>query len=101
MLSRDQFPSKGMGASDVPRPLVGEGSHELVEELLLLLCGDLGHAGAHVEGVIAQRLVVGAQIQAEGQRGVWVDAGAGRVQGQLADGNAHAVYAQVTKTQDT
>jgi len=88
-------------ACHVPWPLVGKGGHELVEELLLLGGSDLGHPGAHVQRVVAESLVAGSQIEGEGQRAVWPDTSAGSVERQLADGNAHAVYAQVTETQDT
>jgi hypothetical protein len=82
-------------------PLVGKSCHQLVEELLLLLRSDLGHSGAHVERVIAERLVVGSQIEGEGQSAVGVDTGASSVQGQLADRNTHAVDTKVTKTENT
>lgn len=101
MLSHDQFPEKVMDAKYVPGPLIGEGSHELVEELLLLLGSNLGHPGSHVERVVAEGLVARSEIESQGQGAVWLDTSAGGVESELSDGNTHAVYAKVTKTQDT
>jgi hypothetical protein len=101
MLSHDQLPVWKEAARYVLWPLVSEGSHELVEELLLLGCGDLFPAGTHVQRVLTQRLVVGAQVECEGQSRVRLDTSTGRVQGQLAHGNAHAVHAEISETQNT
>jgi hypothetical protein len=81
-------------------PLVGKGSHELVEELLLLLGRDLGYSGSHVQGVLAEGLVVGAQVDGEREGAIGPDTGAGSVQRQLAYGNTHAVDTEVSKTEN-
>lgn len=66
-----------------------------------MLRSDLGHPGAHVQRVLTESLVVGSQVEREGQSAVGVDASASSVEGQLADGNTHAVDTQVTKTENT
>ena len=57
-------------------------------------------APAHVEGVVQQLLVVGAHVQHHRQAVGGRDAAAGGVEGQLADGNAHAADALIPETQD-
>ena len=51
-----------------------------------------GRTGAH--------LAVGTEVEDDGQALVRLDAGQGRVEGQLADGDAHAVGAQVAQAQN-
>ena len=61
---------------------------------------DLVPPAPHVEGVVPQSLVGGAQVDGQGQGVLGPDAGAGRVEGEFADRNAHAVDAQVSETED-
>ena len=58
-------------------------------------------AQAEVERVLQQRFVVGADIEQDRQGDLRRHAGAGRVQRQLADGDAHAVGAEVAQAKDT
>ena len=44
--------------------------------------------------------VVGAHVQGDGQSGLGRHAGAGRVQGQFADGDPHAVDAEIAQAKD-
>lgn len=90
-----------IGGCYIPGPLVGKSSHELVEELLLLLGSNLGHPGAHIERVVAEGLVAGSEIESQGQGAVWLDTSAGGVESELSDRNTHTVDTKVTKTQDT
>ena len=59
-----------------------------------------GEAAAWVEGCRGGRLVVGADVEGDGQDAVGRDAAARRVEGELADGDAHAVDAEVAQPQD-
>ena len=82
-------------------PALGESSHHLVKELALLVGRDLRAAGSKVEGVVDKLLVVGSEIESDGKGLERVDTGASSVQRQLADGNAHTVDSEVTKTENT
>ena len=73
---------------------------EGIDELVVLLPGDARVAPAHVEGIVEQLLVVGAHVQHHRQAVGGGDAAAGGVEGELADGNAHAAYALIPQPQD-
>ena len=59
-----------------------------------------GCAPADVEVVVEQRLVVGADVEADGQRLRGMDAGGRGVERELADGDAHAARALVAEAED-
>lgn len=50
--------------------------------------------------IIRTHLIIGANVKSDGQALVWLDAGQGRVQGELADGYAHALGSKVTEAED-
>lgn len=85
----------------LPRPALGESSHQLIHKLPLLIGGDLLPAAAHVQRVFPEGLVVGAQVQRQGEGGLGSDTRTSRVESQLANGDAHAIDAQVTQSEDT
>lgn len=82
-------------------PSLGESCHHLVEELLLLLSRDLGGAAAHIEWVVPELFVVGAEIHAERESLEWVDASTSTVESQLANTDAHATYTEIAESEDT
>jgi len=82
-------------------PALGKGGHELVKELTLLIGGDLVASAAHVERVVAELLVAGAQVEGQGESSIGSDTSAGSVESKLADRDTHAVDTKVTKTKDT
>ena len=55
---------------------------------------------ADVERVVEQLLVLGADVERDRQARLRVDAGAGRVERQLADRDAHAIRAEVAQAED-
>ena len=87
--------------NDNRRPALSKSSHHLVQEFALLISGNLRAAGAKVKRVVDQVLVVGSEIESDGEGLERVDTGASSVQRQFADGNAHTVDSEVTKTEDT
>ena len=84
-----------------PWPSLRQCCHELVQELTLLVRSNLLAPAAQVQRILPQCLVAGAQINCQGQSGIWPDTSACSVQRQLANWNAHAVDTKVTKTQDS
>lgn len=82
-------------------PALGQGGHELVEELALLVSADLVTSAAQVKRVVAELLVAGTQVEGQGKGGIGSNTSAGSVESELADGNAHAVDTKVTETEDT
>ena len=74
--------------------------NEGIDKLGVLIPRDTRIAPSHIEGVIQQLLVVGADIQHHRQAVGGRDAATGGVEGELADGNAHAADTLVTQTQD-
>lgn len=78
------------------RPAREDCLHELVYEVIVLVALDARLLKTHVAGVGQQVLVVRAHVQRYGQHAVRGDAPCSAVQSQLANGDAHAVHAQVT-----
>ncbi len=74
--------------------------HELVDEVVVLLAANALVGLAQIHGVIQQRLVVGAHVQRDGQAAGGVDAGTQGIEGELADGDAHAAHPLITNPQD-
>jgi hypothetical protein len=81
-------------------PALGKGGHELVKELTLLIGGNLVASAAHVEGIVAELLVAGTQVEGQGESGIGSDTSAGSVESELADRDTHAVDTKVTETKD-
>mmetsp|Transcript_43202 Transcript_43202/g.111983 ORF Transcript_43202/g.111983 Transcript_43202/m.111983 type:complete len:432 (-) Transcript_43202:694-1989(-) len=82
------------------RPTVPHCVHELIHELKVRFALQALAVQPDVDGVLAQRLVVGAHVDADGQDAVWLEARGGHVHVQLADGDGHAAGAQVTEAED-
>ena len=74
--------------------------HELLDELVELGCRDARLPQAQVERIVEQLLVVRAEVDVHRQQVLRRHGGAGRVELQLADGDAHAVGAQVAQAED-
>ena len=76
------------------------GLDELVDEGIELLGRGACLAQAQVERIVQVLLVVGAGVEIHRQQVLRRHAGAGGVELQLADGDAHAVGAQVAQAED-
>ena len=76
------------------------GGDELVDEVVIGLAGEPLLADADVIGVLEEGFVVGADVEHHRQAELGVNAGAGRVERQLADRNAHAVGAEIAEAED-
>ena len=85
---------QGLGPARVHR--ADEGVHHLVEGVAFEALAAL----PQVQRVLAQGRVAGAHVQQDRQGAIGIDAGAQHVERQLADGDAHAVGAQVPEAQD-
>ncbi len=64
--------------------------HEPVDEGVISVAAKAALLVAEVERVVEELLVVGAAVEGDRQGQLRVDAGAGYVEGELADGDAHA-----------
>ena len=73
---------------------------ELLEQRVVVIVLQPGLAQPEIEGVVAQRRVVGADIEHHRQAGTWRDATAGAVEVELADRDSHAVGAEVAQPED-
>ena len=76
------------------------GGDELVDEFVVGRAGEPLLADADVIGVVEQSLVVGADVEHHRQAELGMNAGAGGVERQLADRNAHAVGAEIAEAED-
>ena len=56
---------------------------------------------AQVQRIVPQLRIVRAHVEYHRQGSLWMDASAGHIKRQLADGDAHAVAAQVPQAEDT
>ena len=74
---------------------------EFVDEFVIGRAGQSPLPHADIVGVVQKFFVVGADIQHHRQAEFRMNAGAGGIERQLADRNAHAVGAEVAKAQDT
>jgi len=70
---------------------LGHGVEELVDEIVVGVTTKPLARQPDVERIVEEFLVIRSHIQHDGQRVGRVDAGAGAVQRQLPDGNAHTV----------
>ena len=75
--------------------------NEGIHKLLVFFTGDPRVAPAHVHGIFQQLRIVGTRIQYYRQGVGRRNTATGGVQGQFADGNAHAADALVAQTQNT
>ena len=85
---------------DAAGPDLLDALHEGLDELVVGRAAQPAGAVAHVERVVEQGAVVGAHVERDRQRQRGVQAAAGGVQRQLADGDAHAAGALVAQAQD-
>ena len=81
-------------------PTLGHGGHERLDESVVFAAAHALVPPADIERVLQALLVVRPYIEEDRQRLGRMDAGAGGVERQLADGNAHATGALVAETQD-
>jgi hypothetical protein len=77
-----------------------DGKDELLDQPFVLRAPQPWRAPPEIQLVFEQGLVVGADVQADGQRLPGRDARSGGVQRELADRNAHAPGALITEAQD-
>ena len=73
---------------------------EFIDEIIIGLSAHAFLAQADIITVVQKILIVGADIQHDGQAIFRMDAGAGGIKRKLADRNAHAVRAEIAKAQD-
>ena len=85
---------EGLGEALLHRP------HELVHHRVVGLAPQPGLAPADVEVVSQQLLVVGADVEADGERLRGVDSRRGHVERELADRDAHASRPLVAEAED-
>ena len=79
---------------------LARGGDEFVDEFVIGRAGEPLLAQADVIGIGQKRFVVGADVEHHRQAELRVNAGAGRVERELADRNAHAVGAEVAEAED-
>lgn len=87
--------------NDYARPSGEDSGDELVHHLEVVFSLQAGMSHADIVGIIDQSLVVGAHVQGDGQDSVGGDTTGSTVQGQLTDGDAHALGSEITQAQDT
>ena len=76
------------------------GGNEFVDELVIGGAAQPLLAQSDIIGIVQQRFVVGADVQHDRQAELRVHAGAGGIERELADRNAHAVGAEVAEAED-
>ena len=76
------------------------GGDEFLDQFVVGIAGDAALAQAEVQGILEQRFVVRADVEHDRQALPRMQARAARVQRKLADGDAHAVRAEVAEPQD-
>ena len=77
-----------------------DGLDELLDEGVVFRAAHALLVESDIQRVFVQLGVVGADVQGDGQAVVGMQAGASRIERELADGNAHAERAQVTEAED-
>jgi len=98
--------TKGVGVAKVlplqQRLGVGllDGGHELGDKRVVLGAPGALLIDPDVQRILMQFRVVGADIERDGEAVVRMQAGAGGVEGQLADRDAHAERAEVAQAED-
>ena len=81
-------------------PTVHQSLHQLVQENNLLLGRDLPTSTAHVQWIVDELLVAGAEVESQRQCALRTDTTARTVQRQLTHRDSHAIDAQITESQD-
>ena len=82
------------------RPAALDGADEGLDEIVVLLAADALVLPADVDGIVEQRLVVGADVEQHGQAMLGGNAAERRVERHFADGNAHAARALIAEAED-
>ena len=82
------------------REVRGRGQHELLDQRIVIGFADPALRQADVERVVEQLLVLGADVERDGEARLRMHAGASGVERQLADGDAHAVRAEIAQAED-
>ena len=77
------------------------GGHELFDQIEVRLALQPPARVAEVQHVAPQFLVVRPDVERDRQTGVWMDTGAGGIEREFSNGNAHAVGAEVAKAEDS
>ena len=83
-----------------PGQVSDDAPHEGLDELLVGRAAQPPRAVADVERVTEQLAIVGADVEGDRQREGGMQTARGRVEGQLADGDAHAAGALVAEAED-
>ncbi len=81
-------------------PDLGDAGHEGLDQLVVLGAAEAGRAIAEIERVGQEGGVVRPNVERDGERQRRMDAAGGRVQGELADRDAHAAGTLVAKAED-
>ena len=79
---------------------LARGGDEFVDEFVIGRAAQPLLAQADIIGIVQKVLVVGADVQHHRQAELRVDAGAGGIERELADRNAHAVGAEIAEAED-
>ena len=74
--------------------------HEFVDEVIIGRAGEPPLAQADIIGVVQKLLVVGADVEHDRQAELRMHAGAGGIERELADRDAHAVGAEIAEAED-
>ena len=82
------------------RPALVDRGDEFLDEIVVVGPAHALVAPADIERIVEIFGVVGADIEQHGQRGRRIDAAAGRIERELADGDAHAAGALVAEAED-
>ncbi len=82
------------------RPATLHCLNEFVDEVIVLFAGDAWMTPAHIQRVIQQLLIVGADVQHDWQGIRRTDTATGGVQRELTNGNAHAADALVAQAEN-
>ena len=77
------------------------GLNEIVDKLIVLVVGNARMTPAHVQRIVQQLLVVGADIQHHRQGVRWADAAAGGVEREFTDWDPHPANALVAEAENT
>ena len=74
--------------------------HELLHELVHFFEGNTALTKAKVQRILKELLIIRANIEANGNRRGRPDTGTSDVERQLADGDRHAIDAEVAEAQN-
>ena len=82
------------------RPAFFDGGNERLDKVVVLLPAHALVLPADIDGVVEQGLVVGADVEQDGQAMLRRNAGERGVEGHFADGNAHAARALIAEAEN-